>query len=115
MSGKDEKWILDSCYTLTLINVTDGGNWEGLMYFPEQNSAENISLYISIYIKGESLSVRCNNRLLVCLWANLTETLMDGRVGHGYHCHQVAPQSPNRGRRWIVKGALSQLSVGRFA
>ena len=69
-----------------------------------------------IYKEGEfvCLSVRCPGQLLSCLWADLAETLVDGQVGHGYHCHQVAPQLANRGRCWSVKGAFSQLSEDRF-
>ena len=37
------------------------------------------------------MSRRCRDRLLSRLWANLAETLVDGWVGHKYHCHQVAP------------------------
>ena len=30
---------------------------------------------------------RCPDRMLSCLWANLVETLVDGRVSHGYPCY----------------------------
>ena len=60
------------------------------------------------------VSVILTGQFLSCMWANLAETLVDGRDRSWLPCHQVAPRSATRGRHLSVKGAFSQLSVGRF-
>ena len=62
---------------------------------PDQGREKGVQIpsHLYIYKEGELVGwlVGCRGRLLSRLWANLAETLVDGRVGHGYHYHQVVP------------------------